>query len=74
MSVHSLPWRDTDDGVIRVTHDEGDFDGAIITEAQVNLGGNGRWSAYVLRLEKQRMKRIGHRRFKERLEADQPKS
>lgn len=47
-----------DDG-FRKEHDEGDFEGAIITTAQVVLGGNGRWSAYVSQDAKGREKKRG---------------
>jgi hypothetical protein len=47
-----------DDG-FRKEHDEGDFEGAIITTAQVVLGGNGRWTAWLVQDAKGREKKCG---------------
>lgn len=52
MEKEPLNWRDAGDGAVKCTHDEGDFDGAIVTEAAVFQGGNGLWTLFVYQTAK----------------------
>lgn len=59
----SALWRDLGDNGWRAEHDEGDFTGAVVTTAQVVQGGNGRWTPWVARCAKGRLKKVGQGRI-----------
>lgn len=59
----SVKWRDIGDQGVKCTHDEGDFDGALVTEASVVQGGNGLWTPFVYQTAKGRKKKLGQGRI-----------
>jgi hypothetical protein len=63
MNTQSVKWRDIGDGGVKCVHDEGDFDGALVTVASVVQGGNGLWTPYVFQTTKGRKKKIGQGRI-----------
>lgn len=58
-----MKWNDIGEQCVKAIHDEGDFDGAIITEASVVLGGNGLWTPYLYQVCKGRKKKVGQGRI-----------
>lgn len=58
-----MNWKDTGDGGVKCLHDEGDFDGALVTEASVVQGGNKLWTPYVFQTAKGRKKKLGQGRI-----------
>ncbi len=56
-------WQNIHDGGLKAIYDEGDFDGAIVTEASVIHGGNGLWTATVHQMAKGRKKKRGSGRI-----------
>lgn len=53
----SMVWRDIGEGGVSAEHDQGDFDGAIVTTAQVVQGGNGLWTPCLAQDAKGRRKK-----------------
>lgn len=56
---HTPEFVESEYGAYSSNHDEGDFDGALVTYAQYHQGGDGRWRGYVTVTGKGRKKKIG---------------
>lgn len=54
----SVNWRDIGDGGVKAEHDAGDYDGAIVTTAQVVQGGNNLWTPWVHQVAKGRRHKL----------------
>lgn len=50
----SVKWLDIGYGGVKAEHDAGDYDGAIVTTAQVVQGGNNLWTPWVHQVTKGR--------------------
>ena len=59
----TVMWQNIGDDGVRAVYDQGDFTGAKVTTAQVVLGGNGRWTPWVVQVEKGRLRKLGKGRI-----------
>jgi len=59
----STIWRDLSDNGWRAEHDEGNFTSAVVTMAQVVQGGNEKWTPWIVRIAKGRLKKVGQGRI-----------